>query len=437
MAEAVLSSPSSTFLNRSSSFELLCACAVANPGPEQIARLENTVHSVFAKSDQRATNYENWNEFLRLAEHHGVLALAARSLTTHARGLPPQIEQALESAYTTNLRRSLWFAAELMRIMHHFAQKQLRALPYKGPVLAQAAYGDLGLRSFSDLDLLISPADFAPAKQALAEIGYRPSKELAPAVERLWLRTGYERSFDGPGGTNLLELQWDLLPYFYAVDSRAAGLQIDDLMSRAGCITLGATEDPAHRRVNAQANGWAEVPANVKPNAQSDMLCLSPDDSLLVLCLHAAKHLWTRLIWVADIAETLRTPGIDCAEVVTRARALGITRMLGVSFWLAEHLLGAKIPAAALELFPHDSAVPLLGKECAARLASAASYDLESPEYFRHILKLRERPTDRARYLWRLVSTPGPGDVAAVALPEMMFPLYRVVRLGRLLRKLA
>ena len=75
-----------------------------------------------------------------------------------------------------------------------------------------------GLRSFSDLDFLISPADFERAKQALAEIGYLPSANFAPAVERLWLRTGYERSFDGAAGKNLVELQWALLPRFYAVD---------------------------------------------------------------------------------------------------------------------------------------------------------------------------------------------------------------------------
>ena len=411
MAEASLSSPSpSATLNRSGSFELLCACAIANPGPEQIARIESAVHSVFAKSEPRTANDENWNEFLRLAEHHGVLALVARNLTQYARDLQPEILQSLEAAYAENVRRSLWFAAELMRIMRHFAEKQLRALPYKGPVLAQSAYGDLGLRSFSDLDLLISPGDFVQAKQALAEIGYRPAQEFSPAVERLWLRTGYERSFDGAAGKNLVELQWNLLPYFFAVDLRSADFRFEDLLARAGRTTLGATE--------------VDVP------------CLSHEDSLLALCLHAAKHLWMRLIWVADIAESLRRPGIDFAFVASRARALGITRIVGVSFWLAEHLLAAAIPSSARALLAHDSEVPLLGEEYAARLARTAAYDFESTDYFRRIFRLRERSSDRWRYLWRLVSTPGPGEVAAIALPETMFPLYRAVRIGRLLRKL-
>jgi hypothetical protein len=70
-------------------------------------------------------------------------------------------------------------------------------------------------------------------------------------------------------------------------------------------------------------------------------------------------------------------------------------------------------------------------------MAGAGTYDFESSEYFRQIMQLRERRSDRWRYLWRLVWTLGPGDVAAVRLPETLFPLYHVVRIGRLLRKLA
>src|SRR6202030_4510120 len=98
----------------------------------------------------------------------------------------------------------------LTRIMRQFERLQLRALPYKGPVLAQSLYRDLGLRSFSDLDFLISPADFDRAKQTLAEIGYRPSGELdpaveSPAIERLRARTGYDHSFDSAEAPNLVD----------------------------------------------------------------------------------------------------------------------------------------------------------------------------------------------------------------------------------------
>ena len=166
------------------------------------------------------------------------------------------------------------------------------------------------------------------------------------------------------------------------------------------------------------------------------MPCLSPEDSLLVLCLHAAKHLWTRLMWLSDIAETLRTQTINYSRAFSQARALGIARILGVSFWLVKNVLRAELPKPAEEMIAADPRVPALGSEFAERLARGAAYDFESTKYFRLILKLRERRGDRLRYLWRLVWTPGVGEIAAVRLPEALFPFYRIVRMGRLMRRL-
>jgi hypothetical protein len=112
-------------------------------------------------------------------------------------------------------------------------------------------------------------------------------------------------------------------------------------------------------------------------------------------------------------------------------------RVLGVSFWLARNVLGSAIPQQAEDLVGADPQIEVLGKLFAGRLASSATYDFESTEYFRLVLALRERRRDRVRYLWRLVWTPGPGEVAAVQLPGPLSPLYRVVRIVRLLRKLA
>ncbi|HVM76327.1 MAG TPA: nucleotidyltransferase family protein [Candidatus Saccharimonadales bacterium] len=406
MPQALLSpSPLTASLGSGSAFGLLCACSVARPAAK---RAERIAEWQFADFD--------WEEFFRIAEHHGVLALAARNLLDYATGLPSEVQSTLESVYAANFRRSLWFAAELTRVTRHFEQKRIRAIPYKGPALAQSAYGDLALRSFNDLDLLIAPADFFHAKNALAEIGYQPSKPLDPAVERFWLRHGYECSFDGPAGRHLLELQWALLPHFYAVDPR--GIDFDDLWARSGRIDLGNDEN------------------SLGPFHHEGAACLSPEDSLLVLALHAAKHLWTRLIWVADIAQTLAMPNLNLALLIKRARALGLARILGVNLWLAGNLLHAAAAPAAQELIDADPEIPAIGQDSIARLAACASYSLESAAYFRQVARLRERRRDRQRYLWLLASTPGEGELAVARLPEPMFLLYRGVRMARLLRRL-
>ncbi len=143
-----------------------------------------------------------------------------------------------------------------------------------------------------------------------------------------------------------------------------------------------------------------------------------------------------RLIWMCDIAETLRSQDVDYSVVFSRARELGITRILGVSFWLAKSVLGSAIPKPAEDLVGADPQIEILGKQFAGRLARGVTYDFESTEYFRLIGAARaaRRPLSLSLAAGR---TPGPGEVAAVQLPEPLSPLYRVVRIFRLLRKLA
>jgi hypothetical protein len=387
-------------------FEFLCTLATTDLSPERRARIANWNLSSF-----------DWPKFTSQAEHHGVLPLAARNLleidsASPNPRLPKEVARDLQSAYDANLRRNLWFASEMLRILQHFESKQIQAIPYKGPVLAQTAYNDLALRRFNDLDFLISSVDLDHAKQALAEIGYHPSSDQSAPVERFWLRNGNERMFDGPAGKNLLELQWAILPHFYAIDSsdlRGKDLAVENLIARARRTTVADHQVPS----------------------------LSAEDNLLVLCLHAAKHLWMRLIWLTDIAETLRSaaPAINHAQALSRATALGILRILGVTFWLIKNLLREELPAWAEETMASDPTVPALGQAFAERLAANATYNFESTEYFRRILKLRERQADRSRYLWRLIWTPGQSDLDVIHLPQPLFPLYRVVRLARLLNK--
>jgi Uncharacterised nucleotidyltransferase len=391
------SPPRPNALQMHNTFEFLCDISAAHLSPERIARIK---HSNLSEPD--------WACLLHVAELHGVLPLAARNLIEHAQHVPPAVQHNLRSAYDENLKRSLWFTAELARIMRHFERARLRAIPYKGPLLAESVYHDVALRNFHDLDFLISAADFKPAERALSELGYRPATNFTPAVERFWLRHGNERTFDGVAGKNLVELQWALLPNFYAID-----LPVSDLLRRAAHTVVGGYDMPS----------------------------LSPEDSFLALCIHAAKHLWTRLIWLVDIAETLRNTtsdntNMDYERLFSRAQDLGIARILAVNFWLVKNLLRMNLPQPAEELIAADPRVPNLGREFADRLASGATYNFETTEYLRLILKLRERRADRWRSVWRLFWTPGQGDLAAVQLPGPLFPLYRAVRIARLMRKL-
>jgi hypothetical protein len=222
------------------------------------------------------------------------------------------------------------------------------------------------------------------------------------AQEHAYLATGYEYTFDGPAGRNLLEIQWDIVPRFYAVD-----FPMHELFSRAGQVEL------AGRCVKSVA----------------------PEDLLLTLCVHAAKHAWIRLCWLRDIAVAMSSLSLDWHALLSRAAEFGILRIVGVSLVLAHQLLGANLPEPHfidLNDLENRQLIASLCYEITAHIPDAEEFRAESVKYFKLMLRLRERTVDQMRFSTRLLFTPSVGEWALVKLPAPLFPLYRVVRLFRL-----
>ena len=102
--------------------------------------------------------------------------------------IPREVQDRLRS-YQMNLAvRNLGLTGELMRVLRLFAEHRVLALPFKGPTLAQFAYGDVALREFGDLDLLLQESDFPRARSLLVDQGYRPHYALTPPQEAAYMR---------------------------------------------------------------------------------------------------------------------------------------------------------------------------------------------------------------------------------------------------------
>jgi len=161
------------------------------------------------------------------------------------------------------------------------------------------------------------------------------------------------------------------------------------------------------------------------------------EDLVLVLSVHAAKHVWGRLIWLCDIAQILKRENLNWEWVQARARQFGIERILHITLLLANRFLTAPIPAPIGEAIVSDRAARFFADKIAADVARGVSYGEEQVSYFRLMMQLRERKADRLRFLTRLTFTPGPGEWETLRLPKPLFPLYRVVRLARLASRFA
>lgn len=347
----------------------------------------------------------HWQSLFDLAARHGVQQLLYEALTAGSAPIPAEQLLPLQQSHQLNLRKALLLSRELIRIVDHLSALGIETIPYKGLALAEAIYGDIGLRQPGDIDLLVRRQDFSRVRDAVRDIGFTPHSHLSAAQERAHLKCGYEYSFDGTAGPNLLEVQWAVQPRFYSID-----FDMDGIFERA-------------------------VQVNVAEHA---MKTPSPEDLFLVLSAHAAKHVWGRLIWLCDLARIMTLPNLDWQWIASQGNELGIARILGVTMILANGLLGAAIPdtAAQAGFKFDDTETAALGEEIQLHMAGENAYDVESLAYFRLMLRLRERTFDRRRFVWRLVFTPGPGEWDAVPLPAPLFPLYRLVRLSRLAARL-
>lgn len=368
---------------------LLCACS---PNPTRSAKfcdgqLEDGL----------------WSDLLSLADRHGVTPLLCKALLREP-NLSSEHRSGLLALEQRNIYKCLALARELFRVLDALAKFGIPVLPYKGIALAESLYGDIALRQAGDLDMLVRAQDLAAIKIAVQELGYSSRVSFTPEEEQAYLATGYECAFDGPAGPNLLEVQWALQPRFYAIDLNMEGI--------------------FRRSVSATVAGRA-------------IQTLSSEDLFIVLSLHAAKHVWGRLVWISDIAQLTTTQKLDWKQIAEQARALGITRILSTTLLLTRLLFQTEIPAAAEIEFPADAAAESIANEVRGDLFAGRTWQVESVAYFRLMMRLRERRADRHRFFWRLLLTPGPGEWNVVKLPASLFPLYCLIRLSRLAARFA
>jgi hypothetical protein len=372
-------------------WDLLLATSCADPQPGELGRIRSLIGR---KVD--------WETVVHLADEHGTSSLLYQNLARVDDLVPSSVMARLRERYQENFYKSLLLARELIRVLDRLDALGIEGIVYKGLVLSEVYYGDLALRQSGDIDLFVHKQDVPRIQQAVSELGYTTRVPIPENAEEDYFESGYECTFDSPAGKNLLELQWALQPRFYAVD-----FDMEGLFERAVHVSV------AGRRLKTP----------------------SAEDLLLVLSVHAAKHVWGRLIWLCDIAQVLKREKLNWSRVQSRAREFGIERILHVTLLLTNRFLATAMPEAIEKMMASDRAAQDFADEIAPAVMRGVSYHEQQVAYFRLMMRLRERRVDRLRFLTRLTLTPGPGEWEAIRLPKILLPLYRVVRLARLVAR--
>lgn len=311
--------------------------------------------------------------------------------------IPTQHLQTLRNYYEKNARRNLFLTLELIKLIRLLETEKIFAIPYKGPAIAFLAYGNICLRQFSDLDILVSPCDYLKTRYFLLQQGYRLAADYS-----------WECSLINDSHGVCVDLHKGFTPERFSVH-----LDFESIKNRLIKLPVGS------EIINTPC----------------------PEIMLIILCIQLAKDGCGsnpfRLSKICDISELVRTHhNMDWKQVFKEASRLGCQRIMLVGLSAANKLLGIQLPELPLKLLANSNLSDLTNhinnKLIYYQVVPSQAGQL-SAEVFH--FKIRERWRDKLYphfYDFKQRLIPNEMDHKCISLPESLKILYYAIRPIRL-----
>ena len=356
-------------------------------------------------TDDLLTDDLDWSALRNMAVSHGVMPLVYTWLTAVGHDRVPTDEmEHWQMLYRRNAEHNLLLTGELLRLMRLLQTQGIVAIPLKGPALAEAAYGDVTMRQFSDLDIFVAEEDILHTSHVLLAHGYMPMDTFTARQRHAHIKRTCEFTFRGrhPTAAYSLDVHFRLAAHYIA-----ATLDSQSVIARRQC-------------------GWL---------AGHEINVLAPADLLLYLCLHATVHLWARLSYICDVARVVATNhNLDWANLVQQAEVVGLRRILLLGLTLAHDMVALDLPADVAGPVEGDQTISVLRNQVQTEILQPAADPPGFVTASLFHLRAKERLQDRARYILIRAFAPTIEDWRWVDLPDRLYPLYYVLRLARLLQ---
>lgn len=274
-----------------------------------------------------------WALLIQMAHQHEITPLLYTCLRQiDSSSVPAAVMQRLQLEFEQGAQWNLYLTHELLALLKRLAEYGIAAVPYKGPILAQEIYGNLALRHFADMDLIVRRRDVARVRQLLSEEGYRPRQLLTPFQEFLQFYSKNTRGFIHMSKNVKFDLHWGVTQLRH--------------------FSFPMTEERFWSLLQSRHLGGVKVAV------------IPPEEMLQFLCIHGARHHWIILKWVCDVAEMIRQrPDLQWSRLITQAEDLGNLRILWLGLHLANRVLDAPLPVEVLRQMAADPMVESLSRQ--------------------------------------------------------------------------
>lgn len=344
-------------------------------------------------ADIELGSQEFWETFLVIARRHHLQPVIFCALQS---ALNLEVPADVLSAFRESARRlairNIALTFKLQKIIGKLEEEEIFTVPFKGPVYAQSVYGDLSMRKFGDLDLLVKEQNFARASAALTNLGFE-----------LVIDTHWERHYLHKEEGVAVDLHRRLTPRFLPLKG-----DLDELLSEGSSLLIAGAE----------------------------LRTLSLEDSIIIHCAHLVKDCWdvqsgfrerVRLNKLCDVAVGLKHKDLDMAHLLGRASKMRAERMLLFGMSLVQAVLSLEPPSSLsakvatnplLASFPGPAEHWFFG---GARTSGASGILFE--------MRAKDKLEDR----FLLFVKPTKEDESSLALPKTLYFLYFFIRPFRLL----
>ena len=373
----------------------LTNCCKTNQTDSDIAQIRETISQL---------NFQGLSQIFTMAHSHGVFPLYYQTIQMHASDLlSTEINEELKQQNLTIVMRNMRMTAELIRIMNLLKENGIDALAFKGPTLAQLAYGNIALRQYVDLDILVKKEDIYNVDALLKNKGYQRVLKLTSSQEKTWFKYAHDILLFSPSNGVHFEIHWSLLDQDYPVH-----INLDTIWKNSRIISVNDQDIPT----------------------------FSTEDLLLYLCIHGSKHLWERIEWIKDIDLILQTQEFDWGRVVKETEESGFETMFYLGLYLTHILFETQLPESIRGLVTKDKKLADLSDHIFKRWENSNTTGIRKTiQQTNFMLKLFPTFPMRLSYLHKIILKPSLNEYWFVDLPDKLYWLYYLIRPYLLLKK--
>jgi hypothetical protein len=272
------------------------------------------------------SQHVDWDYFLKQLKKEDTAPLLYKSLLDiedmKAR-IPGHVQGFLKNFYYSVLARNISISGSLEKNYASFKEEGIDAILFKGIMLAESVYRDIGLRPMGDIDLLIRKEDMAKADGILRRNGYTMPIRVNDFIGN---SSGqYRNSFlyqSDKHFPDAVHLHWHVVNFSPYDDGIVKKIDLNRVWQESAVMRLGR----------------AEVRA------------FSLHHQIIFLCMHALNHSFYPLLRLCDINELIRLEKdrIDWNRLAEDACAFHLSKSVYYVFYLVSVMFNTQVPAHIL-----------------------------------------------------------------------------------------